>query len=142
MTEQFGFEMLLTSQDIWPEMQGSVLAVKEDLIDNHPEVVRKLVAVAQKATDWINEHPDEAAEVMARQLQVVEGKFPSDIPEGIAYLEITPALLRKSMSRLDYTTDIDPKEVQATIDYIGRLGYIKNSFKALDILDLRFHEGE
>ncbi len=43
MTEEFGFKMLLMSQDIWPEMQGSVLVVKQDLIDNHPEVVRKLV---------------------------------------------------------------------------------------------------
>ena len=31
MTEEFGFSMLLTSQDIWPEMQGSVLVVKQEL---------------------------------------------------------------------------------------------------------------
>jgi len=46
------------------------------------------------------------------------------------------------MSRLEYTTDIEPKEVQATIDYIAGLGYIKGSFNADDILDLRFLEGE
>jgi NitT/TauT family transport system substrate-binding protein len=142
MTEEFGFEMLLTSQDIWPEMQGSVLVVKQDLIKNHPEVVKKLVKVSQKATDWANQHPDEAAEVMARQLQAAEGKIPSDLPAGIAQLEITPELLLKSMGRLEYTTEIDPKEVQATIDYIASLGYIKSSFKAEDILDLRFLEGE
>jgi NitT/TauT family transport system substrate-binding protein len=142
MAEEFGFRMLLTSQDIWPEMQGSVLVVKEDLIKNHPEVVKKLVKVSQKATDWANEHPDEAAEVMARQLQAAEGKIPADAPEGIAQLEITPELLLKSMSRLEYTTSIDPKVVQATIDYIAGLGYIKTSFNAEDILDLRFLEGE
>jgi NitT/TauT family transport system substrate-binding protein len=142
LAEEFGFSTLLTSQDIWPEMQGSVLVVKEDLINNHPEVVRKLVKVSQRATDWANEHPDEAAEIMARQLQITEGKILSDAPEGISELEITPELLLKSMSRLEYTTDIDPKEVQATIDYIAGLGYIKSSFSAADILDLRFLEGE
>jgi len=142
MAEESGFRMLLMSQDIWPEMQGSVLVVKEDLIKNHPEVVKKLVKVSQKATDWANQHPDEAAEVMARQLQAAEGKIPSDLPAGIAQLEITPELLLKSMGRLEYTTEIDPKEVQATIDYIASLGYIKSSFKAEDILDLRFLEGE
>jgi NitT/TauT family transport system substrate-binding protein len=142
MAEEFGFTMLLTSQDIWPEMQGSVLVVKQELIDNHPEVVRKLVSVSQEAIDWINEHPDEAAEVMARQLQITEGEILSDAPEGIAELEITPQLLLKSMSRLEYTTEIDPAEVQATIDYIAALGYIKSSFNAADILDLRFLEGE
>jgi len=142
MAEESGFTMLLTSQDIWPEMQGSVLIVKQDLINNHPEVVRKLVAVSQKATDWINGHPEEAAEVMARQLRAAGGKIPSDLPAGIAELEITPEVTLRAMGRLDYTTDIDPKEVQATIDYIARLGYIKSSFKAEDILDLRFLEGE
>ncbi len=142
MAEEFGFTMLLTSQDIWPEMQGGVLVVKQELIDNHPAVVRKLVEVSQKATDWVNEHPGEAAEVMARQLQATESKIPSDALEGIAKLETTPELLLKSMSRLEYTTDIDSKEVQATIDYIAGLGYIKSGFNADDILDLRFLEGE
>ena len=142
MAEELGFKMLLMSQDIWPEMQGSVLVVKEDLIDNHPEVVKKLVDVSQKATDWANKHPEEAAEVIARQLQAAGGKIPSDAPEGMSKLEITPELLLKSMSRLEYTTEIDPAEVQATIDYIAALGYIKSSFNAADILDLRFLEGE
>jgi NitT/TauT family transport system substrate-binding protein len=133
MAEEFGFNMLLTSQDIWPDMQGSVLVVKQDLIDNHPEVVMKLVTVSQRATDWINEHPEEAAEVVADQLQAA----------GVASeLEITPEVLLRSMGRLDYTTDIDPEEVQETIDYIAKLNYIKTSFNAEDILDLRFLEGE
>ncbi|MCX6009959.1 MAG: ABC transporter substrate-binding protein, partial [Chloroflexi bacterium] len=134
MAEEFGFNMLLTSQDVWPEMQGSVLVVKEELISNHPEVVRKLVEVTKRATEWSNQHPQEAAEVMARQLQVTESKIPSDAPEDIAKLETTSELLLKSMSRLEYTTDIEPKEVQATIDYIAGLGYIKGSFNADDIL--------
>jgi len=142
MAEGFGFNMLLTGQDIWPEMQGSVLVVKQGLIDNHPEVVKELVKVTQKATDWLNKHPDEAAEIMARQLQASAGGFPSDAPEGVSELEITPEVMQKSMSRLEYTTSLDPTEVQATIDYIATLGYIKKSFNAADILDLRFLEGK
>jgi NitT/TauT family transport system substrate-binding protein len=142
MAEGFGFNMLLTGQDIWPEMQGSVLVVKQELIDNHPEMVKELVKVTQKATDWLNKHPDEAAEIMARQLQASAGEFPSDAPEGVSALEITPETMQKSMGRLDYTTSLDPAEVQATIDYIATLGYIKSSFNAAEILDLRFLEGE
>lgn len=130
MAEEFGFNMLLMSQDIWPDMLGSVLVVKQDLIDNHPEVVEKLVNVSQRATDWLNEHPEEAAEIVVRQLQVA------------GELEITPEVMLRSMGRLDYTTDIDPEMVQETIDYIAGLNYIKNSFNAEDILDLRFLEGE
>jgi NitT/TauT family transport system substrate-binding protein len=138
MTEEFGFEMLLTSQDIWPDMQGSVLVVKQKLIDNHPELVQKLVNVSQQATDWINEHPAEAAEVVARQMQAAGGD--TDAAEVTAQLEITPEMMLRSMGRLDYTTEINPQIVQDTIDYIATLGYIKNSFNAADILDLRFLE--
>ncbi len=143
MTEEFGFSMLLTSQDIWPDMQGSVLVVKQSLIDNHPEVVRKLVKVSQRATDWLNEHPDEAAEVVARQLGAVGSNlFPVEIADVVAKLEITPAVMLRSMGRMDYTTSIDPQEIQTTIDYIAGLDYIENSFNAEDILDLSFLEGE
>jgi len=142
MAEELGFKMLLMSQDVWPEMQGSVLVVKEDLISNHPEVVRKLVKVSQRATDWGNQHPDEAAEVMARQLQAAGGEiFPAEAAEVAAKLEITPEVLLRSMTRLEYTTAIDPEVVQETVDYLVELGYIKSSFDAEDILDLRFLEG-
>jgi NitT/TauT family transport system substrate-binding protein len=143
MTEEFGFSMLLTSQDIWPDMPGSVLVVKQDLIDSHPEVVQKLVNVSQRATDWLNEHPEEAAEIVARQMQATGGNvFPAEVAGVASELEITPEVLLRSMGRLEYTTAIDPKMVQEIIDYIAKLGYIKNSFNAEDILDLRFLEGE
>jgi NitT/TauT family transport system substrate-binding protein len=139
MAEESGFKILLMSQEVWPEMQGSVLVVKEDLIKNYPEIVKKLLKVSKKATHWANQHPDEAAKAMARQLQVAGGKiFPAGAAEVAAKLEITRKVLLRSMGRLDYTTDIDPKVVQGTIDYIAGLGYIKNIFNAEHILDLRF----
>ena len=139
MAEDLGFKMLLMSQDIWPEMQGSVLVVKEELIRDHPEVIEKLVKISQKATDWINQHPQEAAEIVARQLQEAGGSlFPVEITDIIAKTEITPEVLLRSMNRLEYTTDIDPVVVQEAIDYAAQLGYIKSSFKAEDILDLSF----
>ena len=142
-SQALGFKMLLMSQDVWPEMQGSVLVVKEDLIRDHPEIVKKLVKVSQKATDWANHHPNEAAEVMARQLQATGGEiFPTETAEVAGKLEITPEVLLRSMARLEYTTAIEHKVVQEMIDYIAELGYIKEGHRAEDILDLRYLEGE
>ncbi|MEA3441949.1 MAG: ABC transporter substrate-binding protein [Chloroflexota bacterium] len=141
MAEDFGFEMLLMSQDVWPEMQGSVLVVKEEMIRDHPDEVGGVVRVSQRATVWINLHPQEAAEVVARQLESAGGNlFPTQAAEVAVRLEITPEALLHSMSRLEYTTDIDPAMVQKTIDYLVELGYIKSSFNAEDILDLSFLE--
>ena len=139
MAEDLGFKMLLMSQEVWPEMQGSVLVVKDELIRDHPEVVEKLVKISQKATDWINQHPQEAAEIVARQLQEAGGNlFPMEITDIAAKTEITPEVLLRSMNRLEYTTDIDLTVIQEAIDYVAQLGYIKSSFKAEDILDLSF----
>jgi len=139
MAEDFGFRMLLTGRDVWPGMQGSVLAVKEELMRDDPEIARKLVKVTQKATDLVNERPIEAATIMARQMSVTgEQIFPLKATEVAAKLEITPQVLLRSMARLDYTTRISPSTVQQAIDYIHHLGYIKKAFKAEDILDLRF----
>ena len=139
IAEELGFKMLLMSQGIWPEMQGSVLVVKEELIRDHPKVVEKLVKISQKATDWINQNPLEAAEIVARQLQKAGGSlFPVEIADITIKTEITSEVLLKSMNRLEYTTDIDSVVVQETIDYVTQLGYIKSSFKAGDILNLSF----
>jgi NitT/TauT family transport system substrate-binding protein len=142
MAEEFGFEMLLMSQDVWPEMQGSVLVVKEDLISENPAALKKLIEISQRATDWGNQNPEGAAEVVARQLQMAGSDIlPAEAADVASSLAITPEVLLRSMRRMEYTTDIDPVMVQDTIDYIAKLGYIKSRFNAEDILDLRFIKG-
>ena len=140
MTEDYGFEMLLTSQEIWPDMPGSMLVVKQELIDNHPEVVQKLVDISQRATDWINEHPEEAAEIVARQMQAAGSQ--TTAAGVVAEMQITPEAMLRSMGRLEYTTEINPEIVQDVIDYIASLGYITESFDASEILDLRYLDAE
>jgi NitT/TauT family transport system substrate-binding protein len=141
MAEEFGFRMLLMSQEVWPEMQGSVLVVKEELIKNHPDLVKKLVRVSKRATNWANQYREEAAEVVARQLQKAGGSlFPVEDADLVSKIEFTAEVLLKSMNRLEYTININPLIVQETINYVANLGYIKNSFQAEDILDLSFIE--
>ena len=139
MAEASGFRMLLTARNVWPHMQGSVLVVKEELIKRAPEAVRRLVKVSQKATSWINRHPNEAAVILARQLSFSRAKIlPLKVAQYAAKIRVTPEILVKSMVRLDYETDIREQEVQEVIDYMAELGYIKRWFPARRILDLNF----
>jgi NitT/TauT family transport system substrate-binding protein len=139
MVEGFGFKMILTGMDVWPSMQGSVLVVKESLIKGSPELVSRLFQVCQRATRWINEHPGEAAELVAQRLQITgERVFPLDKPLMASQFSITRQDMARSMSRLYYSTAIDPKVVQETIDYLLALGYIRKGIRAEDILDLRY----
>ena len=141
LAENFGFKMLLMSQDVWPEMQGSVIVVKEELIREHPEIVKKIVMVSEKATNWINQNKLKAAEIVTFQLQKTEKNlFPKQLLDVSDKIEISSDVLFRSMKKLEYTSNINPKIIQDTINYMTQLGYIKTIFKAGDILDLRFLE--
>ncbi len=139
MGEALGFKVLLTARDLWPDMQGSVLIVKEDLIRDHPEIVNKLVEVTERGIQYIHQHPGEAARIAAHELTITGVKgFPISMEKNAANLNITPyVLLRSLTTRMKFTTHIDPMEVQRCINYSADLGYIKR-FNAEDMLDLRF----
>jgi len=123
-------------------MQGDVLVVRTELIKNNPDLVIGLVKVTQKATAWINEHPDDTAEIMAKQLRVAgEEIFLAKEAKLTANSEITPEVISRSMDRVEYATNINPRIVQDMIDYMVGLGYIKEGIKAADILDLRYLRG-
>jgi len=142
MGEELGFKELLSAQDLWPDMQGSVLIVTDELIRDHPEIVIKLVKITQRGIQYIHEHPEEAT-IIAADALTVAGKevFPLEIGETAAELEITPEVILRSLTtKMECTTDIDPEIVQETIDYLAELGTIKSSFSADDILDLSFLE--
>ena len=139
MAESRGFPMLIKSQDLWHGMQGDVLVVRAKLIRDNPDLVARLVEITQRATTWVNEHPDETAEIMAEQLQIT-GKtlLSTEKIQTSMNLEVTPEIISRSMDRVEYSTDINPAVVQQTIDYMVKLGYIKGGIKAADILDLRY----
>jgi NitT/TauT family transport system substrate-binding protein len=137
--QDLGFKMLLTSQDVWPDMQGSVLVVRDTLIQEHPQIVRKLVDTTHESTVWINQHPREAADIVARQLSISGGTaLPANALDAAISFEITPEVVRRSMDRLAYTTEIDSAGVQEMIDYMAALGYIESSSQAEDLLNLSF----
>ena len=46
--------------------------VQDDYAKAHPETVKKLLKALHKATDFINEHPEEAAKIIAKRINVDE----------------------------------------------------------------------
>ena len=138
MAEELGFKIFLTTKDLWPNMQGSVLVAREELIKEYPDIVKKLVKVTERATQFINSHPEEASRIVAGGLQVAGKKiFTVKSIDEASKLVITPTPILKSLTvRLVNTTDINPEEIQKAIDTCVELEYIKESFNAEDFIDL------
>lgn len=137
IAESLGFKVLVTSQNLWPEMQGSVLVVKGDLIKSSPETVKRLVKVTYEATNFVNDHRIEAAKIVAYALRETTA---ADLPSAeITQPElITPQIIEKSMNKLNYTCRINPEEIQRCAEILLRLGYIDKPIIVEDVLNLDF----
>lgn len=111
-----GAKRILTSQDIWPDMPGSGLVVTADFLKRHPDIVHKVAAALRRATEFINEHPDEAAAIVAK------------------YLGSDTETMRESMSYLTYTNSAVPEEIQRYIDYLVEYRALTHTLNATELM--------
>jgi ABC-type nitrate/sulfonate/bicarbonate transport system substrate-binding protein len=70
-----GVRQVATSWDIFqsPGAGVSVRSVREDLIENHPDVVQGLVNALYKTRTWMNAHPEETKDVLAEWIGLEKG---------------------------------------------------------------------
>ncbi len=138
--EQLGFKELLTAKDLWSDMQGSVLVVTDDLIKNHPAIVKKLVKVTEKSIEYIHKNPSEASRIVAEELTIAGKKIlPLKVSKIAEELTITPESIKRALfEKMICTPNIDIKMVQEEINYMHKLGYLKETFDAEEIMDLKF----
>ncbi len=117
---------VVMSGEIMPNHACCVVVVSGDLIRNHPEVVAKIVETHVDATEYNNEHPDEAAQIYADDQQM-------DVN-----------IIRNSVKEWDGTWVADPYLiVNSTVDYANiqyELGYIKKPLTEKDIFDMSFYD--
>jgi len=140
MGEELGFDLLVDAEDLWPGMQGSVVVVTEELLLNHEDVVKTLVELTQRAIEYIEAQPADAAAIVASELQIAgDDVLPLEMDYLSSGLSVTPETVLKSLTtRMECGVQVDEEAVQAQIDYMAALGYINSSFEAGEILDLRF----
>lgn len=119
IAESKGFPVLIKSQEVWPGMPGSVLAVRSDWFNSDDiEIFRRLYKLTQRGTEALNDksRKNENAEMM--------GKI----------LEIPAQVASRSMERLEYRNDLKLGAVQEMIDYMATLNYLKKGLRAEDLL--------
>jgi NitT/TauT family transport system substrate-binding protein len=139
MTERDGFSVMLTARDVWPNMIGSVLVAKDELIHTSPGIVNKLVQATKKATTWMNGNYATSAEIAARYLSFeAKGAPLAEVLEKESELKVSRESIDRSMKNLDYINSIDKDQFQHTIDNAVRLGNIRKAFSADSMLDRQF----
>ncbi len=81
-------------------MPGSGIAVSEEFLLKHRDIVEEIVEIIKRAVEYINKNPDKASEIVAK------------------HLATSPNIIRDSMYNLKYTILINKTEVLKYINYM------------------------
>ncbi|RCW40671.1 ABC transporter substrate-binding protein [Halanaerobium sp. MA284_MarDTE_T2] len=140
MGEKMGFKILINAKELWPEMQGSVLVVTEDLIKKDSKQVKKLVEINRRSIQFVKDNPEEASVIVSEALQAGGESYLME--DNNKNSSITPDIIKNSIEKeLEFTTEIDADQVQSVVNYMSDLGYIEK-FDVKEILDLRYLHNE
>ncbi len=72
-------KVLASGAELFPQQPGAIMAVRESLIAEHPELVQAMVASHERATRLLNDAPEEAA--IAVQKYVGGGRLQTELVE-------------------------------------------------------------
>jgi NitT/TauT family transport system substrate-binding protein len=117
--------VLYYAKDIWPRFVSCVLVVRDELIAEHPEVVRDLVRGIAESGEWAETHRMEAAKVAApyyRQDQKLLEFVLMQPPDRVSYRQLTP-------------TDED---MHGIMKYAIKAGILRKEIDLTDLVDRRF----
>lgn len=93
----------------------TVLASSVKFLKEQPELAKKFVAAHDELTKWINEHPDEARELVRAELKVLSKR------------EFPAATAEKAWSRLKFTSDISRDQLEKLVTETQSVGFLKKA---------------
>jgi len=119
LVQQLGGIRLFQEKDLWPDQKFSstMLIVRSEFLEKHPDIVQKWVEAHVQTSDWINEHPAETQLIFNDFLKKKTGKtLPSEIlNEAFSNLQITSDPIESSINTF--------AERANSLGYLGREGY-------------------
>lgn len=113
------------AKDIWPRFISCVLVVREELIEERPEVVRDLVRGIAESGEWAEQNRLAAAKVAApyfRQDQKLLEYVLTQPPDRVSYRHLTP-------------TDQDMEMIHT---YALKAGILQHPIDLTQLIDRRF----
>jgi NitT/TauT family transport system substrate-binding protein len=117
--------VLYHAKDIWPRFISCVLVVREELINEHPEIVRDLVRGIAESGEWAERNRLAAAKVAApyyRQDQKLLEYVLTQPPDRVSYRQLTPS----------------KAEMEEIMKYAIKAGILQKPIDIDQLMDLRF----
>lgn len=125
--------VLMHMRDAWPNFISCVLVVRQELIDERPELVQELVNGIAASGEWLDEDREQGAQ-HRRDAAVVAGKMFYNQPPALLDF-----LLTKDVTRVSYTDLFPPKkDFDEIMDLAVELGILPKRIPFEDYVDTRF----
>ena len=103
LVKQSNGKIFLDERDIWPngKFTTALIVARSDYLQNHPDIIQKLLEAHVKETVWINNNKDESIKDFNAQLQKLTGKtIPNDvITEAFSRMDVTYDPVKSSVSK-------------------------------------------
>jgi NitT/TauT family transport system substrate-binding protein len=115
-------EVLLESKEMWEMHPCCVLIASQKLIQENPSLVKKLLEIHLKAMGFIEENPEEAISLVARETGV------------------SREVIAESFKRIKFRARPDPNGTLRFAGILHGLGYIERLPSEEEIFDLSFYQ--
>ena len=114
LINEAGGRVLVDERELWPngEFVTTVLAVRKEFLDRHPEVVKSLVKAHMETTQWINEHSDESKRLTNEGVRKASG---AALPQEI---------MDAAWSNLKFTSEPLVTSLDKVARHAFRLGFL------------------
>lgn len=112
---QAGAKVVLEEGTLWPQGRylTTVLAASGGLLKDHPAWALAFLQAHRRMTSWIRLHPDQAQDLVNRQLALDSGKA------------LDKSLLASAWKRLEFSADLDPGLLVQEAAHAQQLGFWK-----------------
>ncbi|WP_226585102.1 aliphatic sulfonate ABC transporter substrate-binding protein [Halobacillus litoralis] len=126
--EQGNGEVLVDTPNVafGETLPAAVFVTSQKLVEENPEMVGSLVEAHKKATDFINENPEEAKEIAINKIK--------DITDQ----ELSKEVIDRAWERIGFTYEVEEKHLQAFADSSYELEFLKEKPDLTGLVDTSF----
>lgn len=117
-----GATILVDERDLWPDgaFVTTNLIVSPAFLEEHPDVVRRLIEGQVAANEWLNAHPEDAQAVVEDAIATLSGKA---LPEGV---------VAKAWANITFTDDPVATSLITGAEHAAAVGTLEGGVPDLD----------
>ena len=126
LIQEGGGHVLVDEKTLWPDgkFATTVLIVRTDFLNKHPDVVERLVSANVKTVEWIQQNPAQAKTLVNQQIAAITSKGLSD------------AVINAAWQNLDFTYDPVASSVRTSADNAYKLDLLQDQPDLTNLFDL------